>query len=50
MSMQDFHDQLIEEGMISVLWTQFSMQSGVGRQFQDVAKQVSLFFKHTSEG
>lgn len=50
MSMQDFHDQLIEEGMISVLFTQFSMQSGHGNLYQDVATQVSLFFKHVYEG
>ena len=50
MSMLDFHDQLLEEGMISVLWTQFLIQSGHEPQFQDVAKQVSLFFKHASAG
>ena len=27
MSMEDFHDQLLAKGVISVLWTQFLMQT-----------------------
>jgi hypothetical protein len=41
---------MVEEGVVSLLWTQFMMQSGHEIQYKDVVTQVSLFIKHMFEG
>ena len=51
--MQDFHDQLLAEGVISVLWTQFLMQTNQQHSelasFSGVVKHISLMMEHLME-
>ena len=49
-SMQDFHNQLLEEGALSVLFTQFLIQSGHEIHFSDVNEQISETFKNLKNG
>ena len=54
--MQSFHDELLETGVLSVLWSQFLMsshQSYPGSQAQEytpMVESISLMFKYMGEG